>query len=529
MKKIKNVPLHVIIIVIVVFATMISLGASGMVLQQVIEQNEKQTINLRLKSIAQIAASDPIVIRGLMANTTQTEKKAVQSYATSLTQTTKIDFVVVLNKQLIRLSHPDTTEIGKKFSSPQDAQSTLNGVGHFSTKVGILGLGYRYFAPVYDANHHVIGVISVGLTEDTISRAITTARRPIVVGLAVGLSIGVVGSWLLAKILKKILLNMEPQVIAKKLVEKTTIENSMMEGLIAIDEQNHVIDMNRMAKDLLPQLGAIGERLADDIHRVFFIRDAVGAGRAVFNDREFIYSVTALDYPAAGAVALFRDITDLRGIVAELDGTKQYAQALRAQTHEFMNKLQAISGLIELKKYDDVTNLVPQLTSDYQANVGYMISRIKMPVVAGFLIGKINYAREKSVTLKICEASRLPDICLSGQEVTNMIKIIGNIIDNAIDAVIGRSHQVISLLCQFDDKKQTVIIEIKDKGIGMTPSQLEVIREAGVSTKGNNRGYGLSIVNDIISAHNGVFQIESTIDVGTRLYIVYPIHVEENK
>ncbi|ADG40471.1 sensor histidine kinase [Leuconostoc kimchii IMSNU 11154] len=527
MHRIKKVPLQLIIIAIVLLATVISLGTTGILLQQVIESNERQIINIRLKNIAQMAAKDSTVVNSLSSGASQADRSAVQSYAQRLTKSENIDFVVVLNSDLVRLSHPNVKQIGKKFSSPRDAAPTLRGQSHFSKKMGILGLGYRYFVPVYSDTHNIIGVVSVGLTEDTISQSIKTARRPILMGLIIGLLIGIIGSILLAKRLKKVLLNMEPHVIAKKLVEKNTIENSMMEGLLVIDDDHTIIATNSMANQLLPDIGHVGDKLAVAIYQTFFtvISRDNNTHRVVFNAREYLCSAAKLTYPEVGALVLFRDITDLKEIVEELDGTKQYAQALRAQTHEFMNKLQAISGLIELNKYDQVMALIPQLTNDYHQNVGYVTSHIKMPVIAGFLIGKINYAKEHEVSLILRETSSMPELSISGKEITNVIKIVGNLIDNAVDAVAFQNTQTIDLLIQYDEDGRALIIEIIDSGIGMPIEQYDLILSAGFSTKGAHRGYGLATINDIIMAHQGFIDINSEPNKGTRIYIEYPLEI----
>lgn len=527
MHRIKNVPLQVIIIAIVLLATVISLGTTGILLQQVIERNERQIINLRLKNIAQMAANDSTVVNSLSSDANKADRLAVQNYAQRLTQTENIDFVVVLDRKLVRLSHPNAKEIGKKFSSPRDAAPTLLGQAHFSKKVGILGLGYRYFVPVYSNTHDIIGLVSVRLTENTIAQSIKTARRPILMGLIIGLLIGIVGSILLAKRLKKVLLNMEPHVIAKKLVEKSTIEDSMMEGLLVIDDDHTIIAKNSMANKLLPNVGHVGDKLVAEIYQTFFtvISSDNNTNRVVFNAREYLCSAAKLTYPEIGALVLFRDITDLKEIVEELDGTKQYAQALRAQTHEFMNKLQAISGLIELKKYHEVTELIPQLTNDYHQNVGYVTSHIKIPVIAGFLIGKINYAKEHEVSLILRETSSMPELAISGREITNIIKIFGNLIDNAVDAVARQNTKAIDLFIQYDEAGRALLIEIIDSGLGVPVEQYNLILSAGFSTKGAHRGYGLATINDIIMAHQGFIDINSAPNKGTKIYIEYPLEI----
>ncbi|WP_032796190.1 Spo0B domain-containing protein, partial [Streptococcus sobrinus] len=62
-----------------------------------------------------------------------------------------------------------------------------------------------------------------------------------------------------------------------------------------------------------------------------------------------------------GAIATFRDKTEVKHLAEQLSGVKMYANALRAQSHEFMNKLHVILGLVQLKEYDDLGTYIKDI------------------------------------------------------------------------------------------------------------------------------------------------------------------------
>jgi hypothetical protein len=111
-----------------------------------------------------------------------------------------------------------------------------------------------------------------------------------------------------------------------------------------------------------------------------------------------------------------------------------YVDALRAHSHEFMNKLHVILGLLNMKRYDTLEEYVLQTAEGYQNDIGTLQHQIQTPVVAGFLLGKINRAREAGVILTLANESLVPDNP-NQQQVTALVTILGNLIENALDAM----------------------------------------------------------------------------------------------
>lgn len=114
-----------------------------------------------------------------------------------------------------------------------------------------------------------------------------------------------------------------------------------------------------------------------------------------------------------GAISTFRDKTEVRKLMQRLDGLVNYADALRERSHEFMNKLHVILGLLHLKSYKQLEDYILKTANNYQEEIGSLLGKIKSPVIAGFLISKINRATDLGHTLILNSESLLPD---SGSE-----------------------------------------------------------------------------------------------------------------
>ncbi|ADM72528.2 Sensor histidine kinase DcuS [Paenibacillus polymyxa E681] len=314
--------------------------------------------------------------------------------------------------------------VGKPFSDLNDARRALSGQGHFPENIGILGKGYRYF---------------------------TQAQYTIFGGLMLGLFSGVLGAIILAQKIKTILFGLEPQEIATRLREKEIIENEVAEGIIAISADKKIMLMNKEAQakyQLANQemKAPIGEQLDTNFYNVLFKR--VFDDKKKIKDRSFyvngievIATVTPIyiENEFFGAVATLRDQSEMIHLSNQLSGTKYYINSLRGQTHEFMNKMHVISGLIEMRKYAEVSQYIQQLNHRYQDEVGFLTERIKVPALAGFIMGKINEAREQNISVLLAESSDVSNVEMQ-DIVHDVIHILGNFFDNAIDSILQKKN-----------------------------------------------------------------------------------------
>lgn len=533
--KRKKLSLQSTIIVVVTAATLVSLVVSAVLIRNYVIAKEFENTKEKIANIANLAAESSIVKDGLLGLVEQDE---VQDYAQMVVDTTNVDFVVVLDTNMIRLSHPDETVIGETFSNVKDAKKALSGKSHYSEQIGVLGDGYRYFTPVFNSSGEVIGVVCVGLTMDTINRDVSDAQWKILVGLGLGLIVGVIGAIFLAQKIKSILFGLEPSEIATRLSEKEIIENEVSEGILAISSNQEIVLVNREAIKMFAQSDIqqeikLGVHLDEVLYSVLFeqvfeTKEKLKDQALYLSGIEVIASVAPIfiEGDFSGAVATFRDQSEMQNLIHELSGTEQYIDSMRAQTHEFMNKMHVILGLIELEKYSEVTSFIRQLNNDYQEEVGYITEKIKVPAIAGFLLGKINEAKEQGVEIILEEQSFLPEL-KTGESIHLLLQIMGNLLDNAKEAVAHTLDKRVTLLVSYDLEGQILIIKVTDSGQGIAADIQAKMFERGFSTKGEHRGYGLNLIQTIVTNHQGFIEVKSQQNQGTTFYIELPYEMEE--
>ena len=485
-----------------------------------------------------MVARQPEIIQAL--ETPANNETDIQQLASDIMKDTQVDFIVVLDKNLIRLSHPDQTALGKPFSNIPDAKLALDGKSHFSTKEGILGEGTRYFTPVKDNQGNVIGVICVGLRSITIDAELEEAHTKLLIGLFLGLSVGVLGATYGAYRIKKIIFNLEPYEIANLVYDKELVEQEITESILAINLNKQIILMNKEAQKLLKKIDSsynlklndfLPEKLYEALFEsVFISKQKIKDQRLSIDQLNIVVNTSPIfaKNKFRGAVVTFRDQSDLTLLIQQLSGTEQYIDSLRAQTHEFMNKMQVIMGMIELKQYDDVSRYINKLHNNFQAEVGYITDKVKSAAIAGYLLGKAGEAQEQKITFILDPNSYLPELTESA-DIHELLQILGNVLTNAFDAVKLEFVKEVTLSLNFDSEEEIIIITISDNGCGIDLSYANLIFNNKFSTKSTNRGYGLYMVHKTITSRAGLIEFSSTKDLGTEFYIEFPITKGEYK
>lgn len=537
-RKEQRYSLRTIIIFIVMISTFISLIASGILIRNYVVNQKIHQVEEKIKLITDMVARQPEIIQAL--ETPANNETDIQQLASDIMKDTQVDFVVVLDKNLIRLSHPDQTALGKPFSNIPDAKLALDGKSHFSTKEGILGEGTRYFTPVKDNQGNVIGVICVGLRSITIDAELEEAHTKLLIGLFLGLSVGVLGATYGAYRIKKIIFNLEPYEIANLVYDKELVEQEITESILAINLNKQIILMNKEAQKLLKKIDSsynlrlndfLPEKLYEALFEsVFISKQKIKDQRLSIDQLNIVVNTSPIfaKNKFRGAVVTFRDQSDLTLLIQQLSGTEQYIDSLRAQTHEFMNKMQVIMGMIELKQYDDVSRYINKLHNNFQAEVGYITDKVKSAAIAGYLLGKAGEAQEQKITFILDPNSYLPELTESA-DIHELLQILGNVLTNAFDAVKLEFVKEVTLSLNFDSEEEIIIITISDNGCGIDLSYADHIFNNKFSTKSTNRGYGLYMVHKTITSRAGLIEFSSTKDLGTEFYIEFPITKGEYK
>lgn len=527
--------LRSLMILLILLTVFFSLGASALLVQNYVIDREYQVIENKISSIARIVAKDDRVIGAV---TNEVIDPDVQEYANEVLADTDVEFIVVLDNNLIRYSHPEKEVIGGKFSNIEDASRALDGSEHFSEHIGILGAGRRFFTPIINEAGEQVGIVCVGITNETIAFQNQAAQEKLIYGLAVGLMVGLTGSILLANKIKKTLLGLEPKQIATRLKERKIITDAVVEGIIAISMDKKVLLMNENAKAIfkqanLPEIVSMNGEVSGELYTVLFsecfsTKETVSDHSLVLNHLDIVVNISPIwiNQEFSGAVATVRDQSEMKHLLRELSGTEQYIDSLRAQSHNFLNQLHVILGLIELEKYEEVKSYISILNKDYHEEIGYITEKVKSPALAGFLLGKSSEAKEKQVLLTIDKDSYFPNIEVNSLT-HHLIVAIGVLLDNAFEAVQTQKRKEISLYLHYDKDEGILTIKVTDTGIGMSSEEKKKIFQRGFSTKGNKRGYGLDAVQTIIRSYNGIIDVESKEQIGSKVLIELDYRLEE--
>ena len=315
--------------------------------------------------IAHLTAISPIVV-GALANKYAHDK--LQQYCLQVAQTTKSQFVVVFDMNGKRISHPDSELIGQHIVGG-DEQDALIGKEYISKSKGTMGDSLRAFSPVYDDDGQQIGAVVVGITLNNVQQVVDKSQKMIYLCTVLGLFIGAVGAIILARTIKNTLLGLEPFAIAHMVEERSAMLQSIREGIIAVDEQANITLINHEARRLLNLAGVQGDPVGKPAVKYIpntHLEKILVSGKAEYDQEQQLNGVNILtnrlpirvNEKIVGAIATFRDITEIRSLAEELTGVSSYVEALRAQAHEFMNKMQVVLGMINMECYGQLAEYI---------------------------------------------------------------------------------------------------------------------------------------------------------------------------
>ncbi|AYY08068.1 two-component system sensor histidine kinase DcuS [Enterobacter roggenkampii] len=472
--------------------------------------------------IARTLADSPEIQRGLMQ---APQENIIQPIAQAVTKRNDLLFTVVTDMRGIRYSHPNEALLGLHFIG-DDLTPALEGKENVSVNRGALAEALRVFTPVYDAQHEQIGVVVVGISLNKVEEQIARGRLNAVWTILFSIFMSSMAIWGLVRVLKRILFGLEPYEISALFEQRQAMLQSLREGVLAVDIHGRVTMINQTAREilLLPS-GKQTENTSAPL--LASLRDVSKTGVArqdqeiSCNGRLLLCNMVPVKSQdrVIGAITTFRDKTEVSQLMQRLDGMVNYVDALRAHTHEFMNKLHVILGLLNIKRYDKLEEYILQTAHHYQTDIGTIQSKVKSPVVAGFLLGKINRAKEAGVTLTLADESQIPDT-VSEEQVAVLITALGNLIENALDAMEGQQEGEIGLLLHYQNG--WLSCEVSDDGPGIDPTQLESIFTKGFSTKGENRGVGLFLARQQIQNLGGDISVESEPGVFTQFFVHIP-------
>ena len=473
-----------------------------------IQQQTRDALIEKMVLLSRSAAESEVVIQGLRG---QRPVSSVQAYAERLRLDTRVDYITVMDMKEIRLSHPNPAQIGGRFSGGDEAD-VFKGRSYVSSARGTLGLSLRAFTPVFNPESgRQIGAVAVGILVTGLDRTVISAWKRVGLGVFIGFGMGILGAMYVAGRIKRILMGMEPDEIATLLQQRSALLQSVREGIVAVDRRLTITLVNEEAARLFALGGIHGNlvgRQHDEVIPITGMRAVVETGESQYDQEGDINGLKILssrvpvlvDGRIVGAVATFRDKTEVSRLAEQLTGVRHFADALRAQTHEFMNKLHVILGLVKLGEQDRLKEYIAGIAGRLDDEVGYVLQRVKDPVVAGFLLARFAAAREQAVLLKLDGATSVPR-CPGESEAHDIVTIVGNLLENALEALAGSPSPEIRLGLWQED--EWLRLSVEDNGPGLPEEHLARLFERGFSTKGENRGFGLWRVARSVEALGG--------------------------
>ncbi len=494
-------------------------------------ENFSRTLENELGSRALAVARTVAQIEQIQNNVgTPDGVEVIQPIAEKIRLATNVEYIVVLDMDRTRFSHPLQERIGHRFEGGDEGPAFADHE-YISRASGIMGPSVRAFVPVkIDEGTRQVGVVVVGILTPTISRLLAGIRSRFYVSLFIGLLIGLAGSVYLADNIKRAMFNMEPNEIARLLEERNSIFHAIGEGIIAIDRDMKITVMNEEAKRMMAYEGeAVGKPVTEVIpdSRLPWTMET---GSIELNQERALNDTTVLvsRIPIAvkgeivGAVATFKDKTELHELAEELTGVKRFIEALRVQNHEHMNKLHTIAGMIQLERYGEAVDYIFEVNTEREELTVFLTKNILDYSVAGLLLGKHSRAKELKINLDIDRQSHMEELPPQLDSST-MVIIIGNLLENAMEAVAGLEpeRRIVKILIR--NLPEHLLIRVHDKGVGIDPENIENIFKSGFSTKkARGRGFGLPLVKQYADNSRGEILVDSRQNAYTTIEVLIP-------
>lgn len=326
--------------------------------------------------------------------------KALTDFTHQYESQYKLDYVVVINRDATRLSHPDPSLINQPFAGG-DEKKVFTGQSYVSTGIGTLGNSLRSFAPVIK-NGDVIGAVVVGKTNHAIDVFSAKYGRQTTSALIVSIVIGVTVAIFVSYTIKKELFNMEPKEIAKAFEERSAMITYSHDAIIVTNQYGEITLANKEALRHFP-IPEKDEKLP--LANVIPLPSMNGDNSAVFHyhDKEYLISQAEIlvQESLVGHIYIIRDTSELYALLDQLQSTSEYAQLLQVQAHEFLNRLHVIYGLNDLEEYDALDQYLASLIKDEEDLTIRLSMLVKNPTIAGYLIGEHRILNQSLKDLRV--------------------------------------------------------------------------------------------------------------------------------
>src|SRR5580693_3183946 len=520
MRRLLRQRLSTQVVIMMVAILVVTMGAGFVVVQWSLNRQLDQQYEQRALAVAESLASQPGLQQAVSAGDPGgiSPHGVVQSMAMAAMGSTAAAFVVVTNAQGIRLSHRNLRLIGTPIwypdREPESSEPFRTGQPWMGIQHGTLGVEATGKVPIF-SHGKLIGQVSVGFLTATVAGDVARMLVDLDVYFLAVLALGVLAALGLSRLLKRQTFGLELREIAALLQEREAMLHGIREGVLGYDKNERIVlanDFARQLLDLLPEF--VGHplrhvlppgRLADVVTGEIEGSDLL----VLHGDRVLVANRMPICHEGRhlGWVVTFQDRTESEALKRQLDDAIGLTETLRAQSHEFANRLHTLVGLVELGRYSeaiqfvtDVSTARADLTERLQADIGNA-------KLTALILGKVSLADERDVRLGVMDDSHV-DAPIS--DVSEALTVVGNLIDNAIDAA-AQAPRPRWVELTIVGVEHDLLVRVRDSGPGVPHDMREAIFMDGVTTKssttGARRGLGLALVRQVVERRGGMISV----------------------
>ena len=465
--------------------------------------------------LAETLASQPSIVDAVVDGQPGGE---AQRLAMAARHRTGALFVVITNAQGIRYSHPHPWMIGLPVQDdpePPASESFRTGKSWTGIQSGTLGPVAAGKTPL-QYRGRLVGEVSVGFSMAKVSQRLASTLPSLAIYLLGVLAVGVLAALGLARRLKRQTFGLELGEIAGLLQEREAMLHGIREAVLGYDRGERVILANDAARRLLRLPADFLGRPLTELLPPGRLGDIVrgeisGSDLLVLaDDRVLVVNRMPIELEHRrhlGWVVTFHDQTESESLKRELDEAIGLTEALRAQSHEFANRMHTLVGLVELGQYREAIRFVTDVSAARDALTEQLKEAIRDPKLVALTLAKSSLAEERGVQLRVA------DDCHVGADLTNITAVLtvtGNLIDNAIEATAqAQGPRWVELTVV--SAGENLMIRVRDSGPGVPDGMREAIFTDGFTSKssptGARRGLGLALVRQITERRGGMVSV----------------------
>ncbi len=512
--------------IILIFTLALFLGFAGSFINV---QFEIERRDQNLQNVAETIAKSPLVVEAEYSN--MDSYPLLKEYLDSLCDTLRdIDVISVVTKESTRLYHSNEELIGTVYDGTIPDFKEKSRDYYTTTDNGPSGTQRRAYAAIYDEEGNYAGfVMAIMLMKNIKNETIQIILTFILITI-IAILIELFISAELSDKIKKSLLGYEPDVFTSMFRMRDNILESLDEGIVAVDKAGKVQFINKSAVEMLTTDGKedsfIGKYVSNLSNTIPALNPLCASeiSRSVSSayDNILIDTIPIKENDSVtGTVGILHDRKEYTKLMEDLTGTRYLVDSMRANNHDFTNKLHVILGLIQMEMYDEATSYIQNITMVQRETISKVMNCINEPAIAALLIGKIARASELNVKFVLREGCYYSsaDISLPSEV---LVTVIGNLIENAFESMNDMNYDgQKELLFGMYSKPGALLITADDTGSGISDSNIGRIFENGFSTKGSGRGTGLYQVKNLIEAAGGKINVESQEGIGTSFTVSF--------